>query len=71
MIYTDDQVLHLDDHRYDLKAKKYLMTTVNRGVYVTRTIYAPTLKQAKILANEYVNRFMSDKVKLFHVTTYK
>lgn len=70
MYYTDEQVIRLDDHRSNAKARKYLMTTVNRGVYITRAIYAQNLKEAKVLAYEYVNRFMSDKVKLFQVTTY-
>lgn len=71
MIYTDEQVIRIDDHRRDPKAKKYLMTTYNRGVYVSRAIYASNLKEAKLMAREYVARFMSDKVKLFQVTTYK
>lgn len=71
MYYTDDQIINVDNHRYNPTARKYLMTTVNRGIYMTRTIWASNLKEAKVLAREYVARFMSDKTKLFQVTTYK
>jgi hypothetical protein len=71
MFYTDEQLLWIDDHRKNPNARKYLMVTKNKDTYVARPIYAQNLKQAKVLAREYVARLMSNKVTLELVQVYK
>ena len=71
MFYTDEQLLWIDDHRKNPNARKYLMVTNNKDTYVARPIYAQNLKQAKVLAREYVARLMSNKVTLELVQVYK
>lgn len=71
MIYTDEQLLWIDTQSYNENARKYLMTTNNKGKLVTRVIFARSLKEAKILAREYVARFMSPSVRLELVQVYE
>lgn len=71
MLYTDEQLLWIDTQSYNENARKYLMTTKNKDKLVSRVIFARSLKEAKILAREYVARFMSPTVRLKLVQVYK
>lgn len=71
MYYTDDYLINIDNHTKHKNSRKYIMVTNNKNRYVSRVIYAQNLKEAKILAREYVARLMNPTVKLEAVEVYR